>query len=111
MVPCFGRLGVGSAAPLGVPELEALGVESHGHPVDRHDGPHGGLGEPYRFSAPVAATAFAHALRYVHRVAAGQTPLHQSMTDQQTRELSVHDSIMAKSGNRTEPGAPAIGDG
>jgi len=110
-MPCFARLGVGNAAPLRVPELETLGVESHGHPVDRHDGPYGGLGEPYRFRASVAATAFAHALRYVHRVAAGQTPLHQPMADQQTRELSVHDSIMAKAGSRTEPATPAIGDG
>jgi hypothetical protein len=33
------------------------------------------------------------------------------MSYQQTRELSVHDFIMAKAGNRTEPATPAIGDG
>jgi hypothetical protein len=110
-MPCFARLGVGNAAPLRVPELETLGVESHGHPVDRHDGPDGGLRGSYRFRAPVAATAFAHALQYVHRMAAGQTPLHQPMSYQQTRELSVHDLIMAKVGGTTEPAAPAIGDG
>ena len=109
-MPCFGRLGVGNAAPLRVPELETLGVESHGHPVDRHDGPDGSLRAPYRFRAPIATTAFADALRYVHRVAAGQTPLHQPMSYQETRELSVHDLIMAGAGSRTEPATPAIGD-
>ena len=110
-MPCFGRFGAWEPAALRVPELVTLGVESNGHPVDRHDGPHGGLGGRDRFGAPVAAAPFAHALRYVHRVAAGQTPLHQPMSDQQPRELSVHDSIMAKAGNRTEPAAPAIRDG
>ena len=86
----FSGLGVAKPETLCVPELEALGVESNGHPADRHDGPHGGLRGAYRFGAPVAALAFPHALRQLDGVTAGQTPLHQPVSYQEACELSVH---------------------